>query len=175
MKINAPGAHLDHMLKQTRMHHYSLSMMADTKANMLLTISSVILTISVPRLIDPDFRIAAVVLILFCLLTISLAVYSVMPKIGAVQKLQKIPGVNDPGFNWLFFGDFVRISYEHYEGIMEQILNDHSMTYETQVRELYTLGKFLAGKKYRYLRMAYLSFIIGLFTSGITLLFTTII
>jgi len=30
MKINQPGAHLDHLLRQTRMHHVELSSMALT-------------------------------------------------------------------------------------------------------------------------------------------------
>ncbi|HEY5297019.1 MAG TPA: hypothetical protein VIK59_03770 [Verrucomicrobiae bacterium] len=34
--------------------------------------------------------------------------------------------------------------------------------YGTQVRELYLLGTFLAKKKYRFLRLAYLSFFTGL-------------
>ena len=38
MKINQPGAHLDHMMRQTRIHHVQLSSMADIKANMLLTL-----------------------------------------------------------------------------------------------------------------------------------------
>ena len=34
-----------------------------------------------------------------------------------------------------------------------------------QVREVYTLGRFLAERKYRYLRLAYLAFIAGLAAS----------
>jgi len=52
---------------------------------------------------------------------------------------------------------------------MEEMLNDHSKTYEAQVREIYTLGVFLAQTKYRYLRLAYLVFVTGLFTSGLVL------
>ena len=39
MTIHQPGAHLDHMIRQTRIHHVQLSSMADIKANMLLTVS----------------------------------------------------------------------------------------------------------------------------------------
>ncbi len=38
------------------------------------------------------------------------------------------------------------------------------------VRELYTLGMFLATKKYRFVRLAYMSFIVGLLISGLVLL-----
>ena len=32
MKIEHPGAHLDHLMRQTRSHHEELSSMADLKA-----------------------------------------------------------------------------------------------------------------------------------------------
>jgi len=53
------------------------------------------------------------------------------------------------------------------------VLNDPSLTYEAEVREIYTLGLFLAYKKYRYLRLAYTTFIVGLFASFFTLLLTS--
>ena len=65
MKINQPGAHLDHLLRQTRMHHVQLSSMADFKANILLTMSSVVMTLSVPHVFKPDFRWAFIILIAF--------------------------------------------------------------------------------------------------------------
>ena len=45
-------------------------------------------------------------------------------------------------------------------------MSDPSRTYEMQVREVYTLGRFLAERKYRYLRLAYLAFISGLVLSA---------
>jgi ABC-type spermidine/putrescine transport system permease subunit II len=53
-------------------------------------------------------------------------------------------------------------------------MNDSSKTYQAQVREIYTLGMYLAAKKYRLLRCAYLTFIIGLFASSIALLVGTV-
>lgn len=70
MNIPQPGSHLDHLIRQTRWHHAQLSSMADVKANMMLTISSVVLTLSVRYLTEPLFRPAAIVLIFFCLLTV---------------------------------------------------------------------------------------------------------
>lgn len=48
---------------------------------------------------------------------------------------------------------------------MEEVMNDPSRVYGAQVREIYLLGTFLAKKKYRFLRLGYLSFITGLFAS----------
>ena len=49
-------------------------------------------------------------------------------------------------------------------------MNDASLAYEAQVREIYLLGMFLAVKKYRFLRLAYLAFIAGLFISFVLML-----
>ena len=63
--------------------------------------------------------------------------------------------------------------YEQFEAEMEKVINSPSAVYQAQVREIYTLGLFLAHKKYRYLRLAYATSISGLFASFITLLLTS--
>ncbi|MEJ2235243.1 MAG: DUF5706 domain-containing protein [Syntrophobacterales bacterium] len=73
------------------------------------------------------------------------------------------------------FGDFVRLPYEEFEMAMEEVMNDPSLTYEVQVRELYTLGTFLAKKKYLFLRLAYITFIIGSFASAVIGLFSGVL
>ena len=169
MKVQQAGSHLDHMLRQTRVHHTQLSSMADIKANMLLTISAVLVTLVSSHLMTPVFRWPAMILIVSCLLTIFFAIYTVMPKLpsGAEAKA-KDPA--SPAFNLLFFGDFAQMPYAEFEGAMEKVLNDPSATYEVQVREIYTLGVFLAQKKYRFLKMAYLTFLLGLIASVVTFL-----
>jgi len=60
----------------------------------------------------------------------------------------------------------VRMDYAAFRDAMEAVMSDPSRTYEMQVREVYTLGRFLAERKYRYLRLAYLAFISGLVLSA---------
>lgn len=172
MNITQPGAHLDQMMRQTRWHHTQLSMMADTKANMMLTVSSVIITLSVRYLAEPLFKWAALSLIVFCLVTILMAAYAAMPKLAFSLKPLPPAKVNSPGFNLLFFGDFAHLRYEEFEEAMEGVMNDPSRTYEIQVREVYILGVFLARKKYRFVRLAYITFIAGLVVSGVVLMLT---
>jgi hypothetical protein len=174
MKISQAGGHLDQMMRQTRAHHVQLSSMADMKANMLLTMSSVVITLSVPHIFKPAFTWPLFVLIGFCLVTIGLAAYAVMPKLPISSKNQPAPDVRSPQFNLLFFGDFTRLAYPQFESAMEEMMNDPSRAYEAQVRELYTLGTFLVTKKYRFLRLAYCSFIAGLLVSVVVLLATTL-
>jgi hypothetical protein len=117
--------------------------------------------------LNPHFKGAVIILAICCLITIVLAIYTLMPKL----RHSKMPvDVNNPGFNLLFFGDFTRLEYRDFEAAMEEMMNDTSRTYQAQVRELYTLGQFLATRKYRTLRLAYFSFIFGLMASAITLM-----
>lgn len=172
MNIKEPGPHLDHMLRQTRQHHVQLSSMADLKANILMTIASVVITLSIHQTMDPDLRWTALILILFSLITILLAAYSVMPKIP-FRLREKIPREElDFPFNLHFFGDFTQMKYNDYVTSMESLMNNPSEAYESMVREIYTLGEYLAKEKYRYIRLAYISFIAGLILSGVTLLIT---
>jgi hypothetical protein len=174
MNIKQAGAHLDHMLRQTRMHHMQLSTMADAKANALMTMSSVITTFSASFVMRENFQAAVIVLISFCLLTILLATFAVMPSTPIRIKRGEAPAKLGPGANLLFFGTFVGMHYEQFVDEMEVVMNDPSKTYEAQVKEIYLLGCFLAAKKYRLLRLAYLSFLVGLFASGATLVATSL-
>jgi len=170
MDIRTPGSHLDHLLRQTRMHHVQLSSMADLKANILLTTASVVITLSIRHLAEPKLHWPALVLMAFSLLTILLAAYAVMPKLPLRTRQGSHPDTTSPGFNLLFFGDFTRLDYEEFEAAFEKVLNDPSQTYEVQIREIYLLGQFLAKKKYRFVRLAYLAFLTGLLASGAVLL-----
>ena len=173
MHIDSPGAFLDQFMRQTRMHHVQLSTMADIKANMMLTAASLVLTFTIKYLAQPVFQWAALTLIGFCFLSIVCAIYASMPKLPPRGRAK--PDVNNPNFNLLFFGSFVDLEYEEYERAMEQVCNDHSKVYEVMTREIYTLGRFLALKKYRYLRWSYQFFLTGLIASGIVLAVTEIL
>lgn len=175
MKITTPGAHMDHMIRQTRNHHVQLSSMADLKANILMTLASVVITLSIRYVTDPLLQWSTFVLMGFSLLTIVLAAYAVMPKIAVHFKHAEEPDVHSPFFNLLFFGDFLRLDYDDYIGYMEEVLNNPSEVYELQVKEIYTLGKYLATRKYRFVRFAYISFIVGAVSSGVVLMFTAVV
>lgn len=139
--------------------------MADLKANGLMTISAIMLTFSAPFVAREQFKAAVIVLMISSLATIVLAIITVLP--GPPLRLRKgeVIDVSQPGFNLLFFGCFAPMNYAQFAEAMEDMMNDASKSYEVQVREIFTLGKFLAVKKFRFLRLAYLTFATGLFIS----------
>ena len=47
---------VDHLIRLVQQHHVQLSAMADTKANIIITVSSIVLTLVLGRVTDPDLR-----------------------------------------------------------------------------------------------------------------------
>ncbi|MBW2514004.1 MAG: hypothetical protein JRE21_05480 [Deltaproteobacteria bacterium] len=166
MQIMQHSAHLDQMIRQTRAHHVNLSALADRKANMMLTIASLMIPLSTGFLYDERSHLAAVTLIGFCVLTILLAAFAAMPKINSGKMLDPKNDLKKTSSNILFFGTFTRMSYPEYKDAMESMMNDANAVYEAQVREIYTMGQYLAQKKYRFVLFSYLSFITGVLLSS---------
>jgi len=163
MHITEPRQQLDHLLRQTRMNLVNFSQMADTKAHILLSISSVLLSLSLSRLSESDFTFSMAALILFLLITILFALLTVIGKVKVFNR--KKHSVNDPDYSPLFFGNYGDIPYDEYAKNFEEIMNDSDMTYETMVKDIYYAGTYLLKIKYRYIRLAYLYFFTGLIVS----------
>ena len=173
ISVKQHSAHVDHLMRATQFHHVQLSSMADVKANMLLTMSSVVLTLCLPQVLKNTHLWPLYILIGCCLLTICLATYAVMPKVAS-SRLPP-PDVNSPTFNVLFFGDFSRLTQAQFEYAMGEVMSEPGRTYAAQVREIYLLGTYLANKKYRYLRFAYIAFITGLFATVASFIIETLL
>jgi hypothetical protein len=167
MHIKEPSSQLDHLFRQTRMNLVSYSQMADTKAHILLSISSVLLSISLTKAADPRFTASITALVVFLLITIFLALMAVIPKVQGFRHRKY--SVHDPDYSPLFFGDYVDIPYAEYAKDLEEILNDSDRTYEVMLKEIYYAGIYLVKSKYRYIRYGYMFFFAGLIVS--TLIF----
>ena len=81
MEVNEDNHAIDHLLRQTRAHHVQLSAMADMKANMLLTVSMLVITFTAPHVLNEALQIPAAIVCMSSLATVILAAYAVMPKL----------------------------------------------------------------------------------------------
>jgi len=165
MHINQPSSQLDHMLRQTRMNLVAFSQMADTKAHIILSLASVLLSLSLTQITDPRFTLSIAGLDLFLLITIFFALLTVIGKIKVFDRRKH--SVNDPDYSPLFFGNYGDIPYEEYVQDFEQTMNDSDATYEIMIKDIYFAGTYLLQTKYRYIRVAYLCFFTGLIVSTI--------
>src|SRR6266508_6612908 len=164
MNIKEPRQQLDHMLRQTRMNLVNFSQMADTKAHILLSLSSVLLSLSLTQISDPRFTLTVVGLDVFLLITIFFALLTVIGKVNVLNRRKH--SVNDADYSQLFFGNYGDITYDEYARHFEEIMNDSDMTYEVMVKDIYYAGTYLLRTKYKYIRLAYLYFFTGLIVSS---------
>jgi predicted metal-dependent HD superfamily phosphohydrolase len=152
------------MLRLTSENHFRLSSLADGKANILISVNaiiiSVILTVLLRRLeVDTYLIFPTVFFLLFSLLTIVIAIMATRPKITGGNFTKE--DILNKKINLLFFGNFHKATLQEYEWGMGEMMKDQNYLYSTLVRDIYYLGVVL-GKKYRLLRLAYTIFMIGI-------------
>ncbi len=153
----------DVLLRTMQQHHVQLSVMADTKANILITVSSIILTMVLGNFDKPALLPAMMTLAAFTFTALLLAVIAVLPK---YRPLRVGPGALPDTFNLLFFGHFAELPRDRFlEEIATSMKADGSV-YETMARDVYSMGYYLAHYKYRFLRWSYLFFLGGFVFAG---------
>lgn len=160
----------DTMFRIVMQNHIQLSALADQKANMIITVCAIIISLIMKEIFNPQLQYAVMTLALTCLLTILFAVYSSLPKYAG--KREGAMKAKNPSFNVIFFGDFTHLDYPDFETELEKVINDHDLVYESLAKDLYALGRVLHDKKYRFIRYSYLTFMLGLIVSGIILAIT---
>ena len=149
--------------------HINLSSMADSKANIMLSINAVIISVTLSVLLPKldshaHLVMPTVILLATCLLSIIFATLSTKPKVtkGRFSK----EDIMQKRSNLLFFGNFHKMDLKEFEWGMEEMMKDDNFLYGSMSRDLYFLGKVLA-EKYRYLRICYTLFMYGLIASVI--------
>jgi Family of unknown function (DUF5706) len=148
----------DNFLRTAQQHHVALSSMADTKANIIITCSSIVLTLTFGRIGDPELRTSVLTLGGFTLLALLLAILAVLPKYRPLKlKGEQLP----PNFNLLFFGHFSELSRQRYLEEMSRVMKPDGSVYATWAADIYSLGSYLGHHKYRYLRLSYIFFLLG--------------
>jgi len=147
----------DHLLRLLQQHHVQLSTMADTKANIIITVSSIVLTLVLGRINDPEMRLGLLVLGVFSLIALLLAILAVLPKFRGISR---VDGALPPGFNLMFFGHFTGLDRQRYLDEMARAMMP-GRAYETVLTDVHVLGTYLALHKYPYLRWSYTSFLTG--------------
>ncbi len=151
-------------------NHLTLSRIADDKANTLISVNSIILSIVLSTLFpkldkNPYLTSPTMILLVFSIVTIVISILSTLPR-TTHGTLNRTDVLNKRG-NLVFFGNFHKMDIEDFEWGINELKNDDEFLYNTLTRDLYYLGKVL-NKKYTYLRIGYLIFVSGLIISSIS-------
>lgn len=162
-RLQKPDRGIETMFRTTSGNHIMLSQMADNKANILITINSIILSVVVSVLVrkleeDPRLVVPTIMLVSVCLATIVFAILSTRPNVSAGRFTRD--DIRNKKTNLLFFGNFHGMNVDDYEWSMKQMMKDADYLYGSLIKDIYYLGRVL-GKKYKFLRIAYNIFMFG--------------
>lgn len=160
---------IETMFRNTVRTHVEFSGMADGKANIMISINTLIIgaivTVLIRKLdVNPQLIIPTFMLLLVSLVCIIFAVLVTRPKYST-GKFTK-DDIHNKKTNLLFFGNFYNMELKDFEWGMNEMMNDKEFLYGSMIKDFYFLGQVL-GRKYRYLRICYTIFMFGLIASVI--------
>jgi predicted metal-dependent HD superfamily phosphohydrolase len=158
--------------------HNNLSQMADSKANIMISVNTIVISITVSVLLGklqfyPVFIIPTVILVLGSLTAIVFAILATRPNITEGTFTRE--DILNKQINLLFFGNFYNMELPDYDWAMKELMKDKDYLYGSMIKDIYFLGVVLA-RKYKFLRLSYSIFMYGLIAAiiafGIAFIFT---
>lgn len=163
-KFDKPKRGIETMFRLMSRNHMDLSGMADSKANIMISVNSIIisvvLTVMFRRLEDlPYYIIPTLILLAVNVSTIIFAVLATRPNLTKGYFTRE--DILTKKANLLFFGNFHKMKLADYDWGIKQMMNDKEYLYTSITKDIYFLGVVL-GKKYRLLRISYNVFMYGL-------------
>ena len=148
-------------------NHVSFSAIVDQKANIMIQTNSLIFSIIISLLVRkldqlPDLIIPTFLMLFTCVATIITSVLATRPKVTRHETTME--DIRNRKANLLFFGSFVNLDLDQYEWGVKEMLKDKPYYVANMIRDTYYLGKVL-DKKYRFLKLSYDIFMVGLVLS----------
>lgn len=168
-----PKRGIETMFRNTYNTHLDLSAMADNKANMMISLNAIILSIVITYLsaqsavIGTEFAqhrttiIPIGLLLLTTLGSLVFAIISAQPEITSFNINKRKKKINTRSVSLLFFGNFTKLPLEDFHEGMHEIMRDKKLVYNNMITDIYYLGDVL-GRKYKILRISYSIFMVGL-------------
>lgn len=158
---------LDYALRTVQQTQSGMSAMADTKASIMITVCSIVLTIGISRFDTPSLRWPLAILTGSILVALLCAVLAVLPSFIAPHRNDGTLDVDAPWFNLLFFGHFTELPRDRFEDMLAELAGDDARIYAMLARDIYGQGIVLARRKFRLLRWSYLLFFAGISAAAI--------
>jgi predicted metal-dependent HD superfamily phosphohydrolase len=164
---NLPTKGIQTMLRLTSSNHLELSEMADHKANILISVNSIIISVILGVLFrklqdEPYLTLPSIIFLLVSVATIVISILATRPKLGGGTFTNE--DVINKKTNLLFFGNFHKAPFDQYNEAMRRMMRDPNYLYGALINDIYQLAVVL-GRKYRLIRLAYNIFMFGIVIS----------
>lgn len=161
-----PGSNrgIETMFRNTYRVQMDLTSLADNKANMMISINGIIISIIIaavaPKLdSNPWLMLPTTILLLGTMVSLVYSIQAARPRVShqdiSLDDLRHSEG------NLLFFGNFAYLGEAEFVEGMSDLMGDREATYEAMMRDIHGIGSVL-NKKFHLLQKAYTLFMVAL-------------
>lgn len=163
------GRGIETLYRSVYDYHINLTSIADNKANMMISINTIIMSIVI-TLFGTGFTFSTqnefsslrfvfpmAFLLLTSLLTVVFAILSARPNVTNKEKFE----LSNKDSSILFFGNFAQLQLKEFVDRIEELKKEKNELYNSMSVDIYYLGSVLV-KKYRYLSWSYNIFMFGM-------------
>lgn len=168
-KREVPDRGIETMFRVALKNHIMLSDIADTKANILLSVNAIIISVALssllPKLDNPSNTYLITPTLIFLGFTVTCIILSVIATRPNVTKGKFTKeDLDNKKVNILFFGNFHQMNIDEFDSAMQEVMEDKRYLYGSLTKDLYYLGLVL-NRKYNLLRVTYTVFMVGIIVS----------
>jgi len=167
-KKKPPGTErgIETMFRSAYRVQMDLTALADNKANMMISINGIIMSIIVasiaPKLdANPWLLVPTGILLVGSMVSIIYAIQAARPRVS--HRPISLRDLKNSDGNLLFFGNFANLSENEFAQGMEELMKDRPFVYDTMIRNIYGIGSVL-NRKFVLLQVAYTAFMMALVT-----------
>ena len=170
VKNKKQGRGVETMYRAVYRNHINLSSIADAKANMMISINTIIMSVIITGvtgfsftsnllLENLQYTLPILLLLVASLASVIFAIISARPDV--TSKKLDMEEFKRQKSSYLFFGNFVRMSKKKFVDQLVYFRSNQNMLYDDMSIDIYHLGHVL-DKKYKLLRISYNIFMAGL-------------
>ena len=161
-KVPEDRTAVDNILRLNHGNQMRLGLMADAKANIMITVASIVFSITIANLDNEVMKWPLLTFATGSFFSLLFAIFAIIPKTDYPKDRKGNIDRDSPAFNPLFFGHFAHLPIDEYkEDYAEKLMTD-DIVYDALASDIYGQGKVLALSKYKFLKWSYMSFLWGM-------------
>ena len=170
-KVPEDRTAVDNILRVNHGNQMRLGLMADAKANIMITVASVVFSVAIANLDNELVKWPLLTFAFGCFFALLFAIFAIIPKTDYPKDVTGDIDRKSPIFNPLFFGHFAHLPIDEYKDDYAETLMTDDSVYDALAGDIYGQGKVLALRKYKFLKWSYMSFLLGMISAVVVFIF----
>ena len=170
-KVPEDRTAVDNILRVNHGNQMRLNLMADAKANIMITVASVVFSVAIANLDNELVKWPLLTFAFGCFFALLFAIFAIIPKTDYPKDATGDIDRKSPFFNPLFFGHFAHLPIDEYKDDYAETLMTDDSVYDALAGDIYGQGKVLALRKYKFLKWSYMSFLLGMISAVVVFIF----